>query len=165
MEIVHETGRTQIIEAPSREFEPREYNLFLAGGITNCPDWQQEFIARMGDNPTLNIFNPRRKEFPIHDPNAAEEQIKWEYDYLKGANIIVVWFSGGSLNPIVLYELGRWVNSRPEISAFIGIDTEYTRAQDVVIQTKLSRPDIKIASSLDELVGNVKRHIGDDTKT
>jgi hypothetical protein len=160
MEIVNESKQTQVIEAPSREFEPREFRLFLAGGITNCPDWQQDFISRMASNPNLSIFNPRRKEFPIHDPEAAEEQIKWEYDHLKDANMIVVWFSRGSLNPIVLYELGRWVNSRPELPSFVGIDPEYERAQDVIIQTRLARPDIRVARSIDELVEGVERYLG-----
>jgi hypothetical protein len=152
-------AQTQVIEAPLREFESREHKIFLAGGITNCPDWQKDLIDRLQGIPNLTILNPRRKEFPIHDPNAAREQIKWEYDFLKDADMIVVWFSRGSLNPIVLYELGRWVNSRPKIPAFVGIDPEYTRAQDVMIQTELSRPDIEIVSSLEALANQVRKYL------
>jgi hypothetical protein len=25
------------------------------------------------------LFNPRRENFPINDPNASKEQIEWEY--------------------------------------------------------------------------------------
>lgn len=159
MERLSNFNQTQVIEAPLREFEPREHSLFLAGGITNCPDWQKDFINLLKDVPSLTILNPRRKDFPIHDPNAANEQIKWEYDFLKSAEMIVIWFSRGSLNPIVLYELGRWVNSRPDIPAFIGIDPEYTRKQDVIIQTKLSRPDIEVVFTLEELADQIRDYL------
>lgn len=158
-----ELQRTQVIEAPNCEFEPREHGLFLAGGITDCPDWQQEMVAQLQDIPNLNIFNPRRAEFPMDDPNAAEEQIQWEFNYLKDASMISVWFSGGSLNPIVLYELGLWVNARPELPAFIGVDPQYTRQQDVIIQTKLIRPELEIVSSLGELADQVREHINGST--
>jgi hypothetical protein len=48
----------------------------LAGGITGCPDWQSKLINLLR-NEDIVIFNLRRKNFPIHDPTAVEEQIKW----------------------------------------------------------------------------------------
>lgn len=141
----------KIIEAP-KNYEPieNEVTLFLGGGITSCPNWQQDLIKLLGNTPDLVMYNPRRKNFPIHDPNAAEEQIIWEYNYLKKVDILVFWFSGGSLNPIVLYELGKYLNSSNRYG-IIGIDENYGRRQDVEIQTKLSRPDIKIVYSLGDL--------------
>lgn len=140
-----------VVEAPSRSIRAGKQNLFLAGGITNCPNWQAKFIEYLKGYPDLNIFNPRRSNYPMDDPAAAEEQIKWEYDFLKSADAIVVWFSRGSLNPITLYELGLWVNARPELPAFVGIDPGYERAQDVIIQTRLTRPEIKIVDTLEAL--------------
>ena len=63
-------------EAPNREKTsfPYKKSLFLAGGITGCPDWQKEMIHLLNDEPIL-IYSPRRKNFPIHNPNAAYEQI------------------------------------------------------------------------------------------
>jgi len=124
--------------------------LFLAGGISNCPDWQAVLIEDIKDIPNLTVYNPRRKNFPIGDPNAAEQQITWEFNHLRDADIVIFWFSKGSLNPIVLYELGMWGNSnnRPMI---VGIDEGYERKQDVEIQTRLSRPNIPIVYSLEEM--------------
>jgi hypothetical protein len=37
-----------IIEAPNEIYSVennKNINLFLAGGITNCPDWQKEMIS------------------------------------------------------------------------------------------------------------------------
>lgn len=56
--------------------------VFLAGGITNCPNWQWNVIKLLkdavNDYPNLVILNPRRDNFPIDDPNASEEQITWD---------------------------------------------------------------------------------------
>jgi len=131
------------VEAP-KEVKAKGKKLFLAGGITNCPDWQAMLIESLKDEDLdLIVYNPRRANFPIDDPDASEEQIAWEYKHLKGADILVFWFSRGSLNPIVLYELGMWGNSsdRP---LCICLDPEYERIQDVEIQTSLSRPDVDI---------------------
>lgn len=50
-------------------------SVFLAGGITNCPQWQQEVIDRLqGYEIECTILNPRRANFPIGDPSAAREQ-------------------------------------------------------------------------------------------
>ncbi len=144
-------------EAITKE-EGNGIKLFLAGGITNCPDWQTELIERLKSidiKAVLDVYNPRRKNFPIGDKNASREQIQWEFDKLKTADIIVFWFSRGSLNPIVLYELGMWGNSRTT-PIIIGIDKEYEREQDVIIQTALARPDTVILSSLNGVAEVVK---------
>jgi hypothetical protein len=141
----------KIIEAPNK-YTPKENEIsfFLGGGITDCSDWQAELIELLKDVPDVVLYNPRRKNFPIKDPNAAQEQITWEHDYLKEVDNLIFWFAKGSLNPIVLYELGRYGNSgyRPE---FIGMDKEYKRQQDVLIQTGLDRPEVKIVYSLEDL--------------
>jgi hypothetical protein len=142
-----------IIEAPNEVYSLANNNnikLFLAGGITNCPDWQSELIKKLKKFPNLTIYNPRRANFPIGDIQAADEQVTWEFDHLREANIIIFWFSKGSLNPISLYELGMWGNSR-ETAILIGVDPDYERKQDVIIQTALARPEVEIYNSLDEI--------------
>jgi hypothetical protein len=147
-----------VIEAPNEVYSLENnanLKLFLAGGITNCPDWQSELIEKIKDLPGLTIYNPRRKNFPIDDPSASEAQITWEYNHLRDADAILFWFSKGSLNPIVLYELGRWGNSdyKPII---IGIDPGYERKQDVIIQTLLSRDDVEFCEDLDAVVDSIE---------
>jgi hypothetical protein len=146
-----------IIEAPNEIYSVgnnRNKKLFAAGGITNCPDWQSEFIGLLSGYSNLTIFNPRRKNFPINDPLAAEEQIVWEYNRLLESDIISFWFSGGSLNPIVLYELGKWGNSTNK-KVFIGCDSNYQRKQDVIIQTALARPEIVVADNIQQLASQI----------
>lgn len=150
-----------VITAPIYNDVSTKHQLFLAGGITNCPDWQAEVIQQLSDMPNLTIFNPRRGTYPSDHKHLDEEQITWEYKHLDKSTIILVWFSAATLNPIVLYELGRWVNSNPDVPAFIGIEPGYKRTNDVIIQTKLARPDIKIVSDLDALVEQVSDYLAE----
>lgn len=127
-------------------FRTEDTTLFLVGGITDCPDWQSEAIASLSN---LTLLNPRRKNFPIHDPNAAKEQIEWEYKALRYADAILFWFPHETLCPIVLYELGAWSMSNKPL--FVGTHPLYQRKQDVIVQTRLVRPDIEIVFSLSDL--------------
>ena len=144
-------------EAPNRNIYLDEPRLFLAGGITGCPDWQQEMRFLLRDMP-ITILNPRREDFPIGDPGAAQKQIQWEYDMLRRAHAILFWFPRETLCPIVLYELGAWsmhgVAMKP---IFVGVHPEYARRQDVEIQTKLARSDVDVVYSLKDLADQVKQ--------
>lgn len=124
-------------------------SVFLAGGITNCPDWQAEMRHLLREND-ITVVNPRRADFPIGDPNAALEQIEWEYDHLRKVELISFWFSVGSLNPIVLFELGAALE-RDNVKVVVGCHPDYERRQDVEIQTELRRHRIGIVYSLPEL--------------
>ena len=90
--------------------------VFLAGGITNCPNWQNEVIEELRkfkDTDSLVVFNPRRDNFPIHDTNASQEQIAWEFKWLERMDIFSMYFSGSeSDQPICMYELGRNILTR-----------------------------------------------------
>ena len=140
----------KVITAPEEyEREQDDVFCFLAGGITRCPNWQQEVINQLekADLEHLVVFNPRRENFPINDPNAAKEQIEWEFKYLNEADIFSMYFCAGeSDQPICMYELGRnlALMSRryhiPYDSEHIAVCVEdgYKRAKDVEIQTDLA---------------------------
>lgn len=145
------------IESPARydTIEPSEMEVptvFLAGGITNCPQWQQKMVTLLSDT-NLILLNPRRADFPVGDPSAAVEQITWEHKHLRFADAILFWFPRETLCPIVLYELGAW--SMTDKPIFVGVHPLYERRQDVEIQTKLARPDVKIWHSLELLAAAV----------
>lgn len=114
--------------------------IFLAGGITNCEDWQHKVLSELS---TVNfkkgtVLNPRRENFPINDPGAAREQIMWEHEALWMADVVSFWFAGGeSVQPIVMFELGCHLGrycagAGPRI--LVGVDPSYKRRSDVYIQ-------------------------------
>ena len=141
----------QYIEAPSKNVA-QFTSIFLAGGITHCPDWQNVVTDKL-KNFDLTIYNPRRKVYPTEE-NPLREQIEWEYERLRSADIVSFWFSGGSLNPITLFELGSALERGQ--CPIVGVDLEYERYFDVKIQVALKHPELKICHSLDELAEEIK---------
>jgi hypothetical protein len=136
--------------------------IFLAGGITGCPDWQKEAIAKL--KPHLKddnvIFNPRRDYFdPEQKDETLEKQILWEFQALQSAKIILFWFPKESLCPIALFELGKYLSHNGNKPMFVGTDPKYSRAADLQFQLALERPDLCIVKSLDDLVAQVGQHL------
>ena len=129
--------------------------VFLAGGITNCQEWQNCVIEKLkNEDNKLIVFNPRRKKFPINDPNASFEQIKWEFDYLEQCDIFSMYFDGPTQSdqPICFYELGRNIERMKtkfpdnwDKRIIITVNYQFKRTADVVIQTMLaSNSKIKV---------------------
>ena len=146
----------QVFTAP--EVFPHEGpSLFLAGGITGCINWQSEMLRLLVDRGYSDIvLNPRRENFPMDNPKAAEEQILWEYAALHSASRILFWFPCETLCPITLYELGAHCHRyHDKVPILIGVHPEFQRKQDVEIQTRLCRPEIKIVYSLEDLANQV----------
>lgn len=142
----------QVIEAPSIE-RPVYPSVFLAGGITNCYDWQNKVIEQLkNSNTNLSIFNPKRQNFDILDSDETFKQIKWEFDRLETADIFSIYFCNSeSVQPICMYELGRNVvrmqNRFPsdwEKHIVVSVEDGYKRADDVRIQLKLCAPKMRI---------------------
>lgn len=134
------------------EFDGRGNAIFLAGEISNCPDWQSQIVELLKASPWI-ILNPRRANFPINNPDASRQQIAWEYRHLRLASSILFWFPQETICPIALYELGAW--SMTDKPLFVGVHPDYPRRQDVEIQTSLVRPEIEIVYSLEELAEQI----------
>ncbi len=143
------------VEAPT-EYLGKERSLFLAGGITGCPDWQADLIDLLTDTD-LVLLNPRRTNFPLHEQKFAQEQIEWEYEHLRKADAISFWFPKETVCPIALYELGAY--SKRNKPLFIGVHPEYARRRDIEIQTRLERPEIKIVYDLNSLSKKIKEWV------
>lgn len=134
--------------------------LFLAGGITGCEPWQSDATwallnSTMGGDGV--ILNPRRKDFSIHMISATEEQIRWEHRALELADMILFWFPREQIQPIALFELGRWSHSPKPI--FVGADPAYPRRLDIEIQMRLERPRLKVHSRLSDVISDVLAYL------
>jgi hypothetical protein len=138
------------IEAPEPYDGPGPV-LFLAGGISNCPDWQADAAAMLSDQDDLTVLNPRRAAFT---EDTAVEQIIWEHTHLHRADVILFWFTDGSLQPIALYELG--VHATLGVPLAVGADPAYPRRLDVEVQLSLARPALTIHRTLAETVASAQ---------
>jgi hypothetical protein len=134
-----------VVVAPDRPAAPPRPGIFLAGGISGVRDWQRDAIELL--RPAWPaIYNPRRAEFPTGDDDAGAGQIRWEFDQLAAADAILFWFSFETVQPIVLYELGRWAASDKPLA--VGADPRYERRFDVVQQLHLARPGLPVHADL-----------------
>ena len=129
-----------------------DFSLFLAGGISNCPDWQSQYSSSLSDTGLL-LLNPRRAVFE-RSPEIDLQQISWEHFGLRGASGVSFWFPKESLCPITLLELGRCAVEGKVM--FVGVHPEYSRRADVEIQLSLLRPDIRVVDSLMALSQQVR---------
>lgn len=131
------------------ERNPNAICVFLAGGITNCPDWQKEVISyleEMPDTDNLILYNPRRSFFDVTDKSASSKQIQWEFNYLAKMDIFSMYFTNSdSVQPICFYELGRHLSEMqrrfPETymdRIVVSVEPGFSRETDVRIQTLLA---------------------------
>lgn len=152
-------GKCRIVTAPQEIEVCYENSVFLAGGITGCPDWQSDAITHLTNNipksRNVVVFNPRRELMPEHEE--AEKQIVWEHNALREAGAIIFWFPCETLCPITLYELGAW--SMTDKHLFVGVHPDYGRSFDVEIQTRLTRSDIVIRHDLDDVLEDYTNYL------
>ncbi len=144
----------KVVVAPEKyDPSPNDIKVFLAGGITGCEDWQSAVLKELDMlvcgvpfvERKLVVMNPRRENFPINDPNAAVEQISWEFKMLEMCDVFSMYFSDKQPQPICLYELGRnLLNMKLRFPTTyksricISCNEKYERIQDVKIQTSLA---------------------------
>jgi len=152
-------------EAYTNTTSIRDFRIFLAGGITNCEDWQSEAIERFqgGDfakelerrwNRNIVLMNPRRPDFDIQDISQSDIQLQWEREMLEQADLVMFWFAKGltipqPVQPISLYELGKYT-ARKKDRLIIGSHPEYSRVYDVTYQSKLE--GLTVLDSLSDVV-------------
>jgi hypothetical protein len=148
----------RVVEPPNHiHLEPNDVNVFLAGGITGCPDWQSLFLQECNGHLESNVVfsNPRRENFDTSNPAMTLEQIQWEFDYLNRANIVLFWFPQESVCPIALFELGKFWQKQntPNYFSFdlpdqgnviVGCDLNYPRRIDIVEQGRLLNQTVSI---------------------
>lgn len=114
----------------------------LAGGCLT--PWRQEFIQMMEDAPILLLdpTEPRDKR-PL-----------WEHTCIEKADILVVWFPDKGDCRGSLIELGRFLEQKKK-PLLVGADPKSAHCQEVRIQLQI-RPEVKLASSLEELAAQMQ---------
>lgn len=132
--------------------------VFLAGGITNCPDWQKIAIWYLDaeDNDDLLLMNPRRSDFDVNDVSMEKKQIEWEYRHINYADLMLFWFPEETLCPITLFELGKCVGMRKDI--VVGCHPGYKRRRDVIEQLSLMELGVVVRDSLYDVISDLNRY-------
>jgi Nucleoside 2-deoxyribosyltransferase like len=153
----------RIITAPQPFIRTKiqESSVFLAGGISNCPNWQEILISHIkfafSGKDNLVILNPRRDDFDVSKKEETTKQIKWEHEALEQAGTILFWFPKDTLCPITLFELGNYLEKKKNI--IIGVDPKYARKYDVEYQTYIRRPEVAVAQNWERFLEYVSEHL------
>lgn len=162
----------KVITAPEEYIkEDKDITCFLAGGITNCWEWQDIVIETLNNInlPNLVLFNPRQKNFDIKNPDAADNQIRWEFEYLQKMDIFSMYFCGNTISdqPICFYELGRYlqttINKYNNINDhfLVTVESDFKRVKDVITQTNLA---VKYVNNYSNRVFVEEINLEDDRK-
>lgn len=140
-------------------------SVFVAGGISNCPDWQSEITSFM-DTTLYDVVNPRR-EIGFDTTGAiAREQIEWEHQALSKVDSCIFWFPCETLCPITLFELSKQLlrAKQQSVRLVVGWHPDYKRAFDLEVQIELEKISsdyvLHADAGWDEFVKAVKKHWG-----
>lgn len=156
----------RLIEAPQQyKYEADNVFVFLAGSIEmgKAEEWQNKVIDELDllfPDDDVVILNPRRKDWDSSWEQRAEnlqfrEQVEWELEGLSIADIVLFYFSPGSMSPITLLELGRTAGDSNEIVVFC--PEGYARKGNVDIFCE--RYGLDIANSWEEVYSQLKEKI------
>ena len=126
-------------------------SIFLAGSIemNTCEDWQSPLSKWLVDRG-YNVFNPRRLDWDsswgneYSDPNFYQ-QVNWELNALKKADLIIMYFDPNTKSPISLLELGHFSAKKILVVCPIG----FYRKGNVDIICDIE--DIPLFNSIEEL--------------
>ena len=142
----------KIITAPE-PLEQSDSSIFLAGGISNCPDWQEDVARQLSENTESIIYNPRRRDFDMNSyEEISRQQIRWEFYALRMAKVNLFWFPSETLCPITLFELGSAIHRLHPGTLMVGTHPKYLRRFDIIEQGKLAGAPIHVFDDLEELV-------------
>lgn len=162
----------KVITAPEKMvYDPESIYCFLAGGISDCPNWQQQVIDYIRNTTDGNdyynnlvLLNPRRSTLNVNvkdiDP---KEQIIWEYETIRQCDIFSLYFCGEteSAQPICLFELGAYVIDHRLSGGIpyrlVSVQKGYSRSVDVQYQLECDRGLIDTSHLLKQ-VENPKQH-------
>lgn len=146
-----------IVKAPSNySGELSRFKIFLAGSINMgaATNWQSMVESQLNEKDIL-ILNPRRDDWDTSweqkiTNKQFKEQVDWELDAQKNADLILMYFDKEGPSPITLLELGLFKDSPMIVYCPEG----YWRKGNVDIVCQ--RYGIRQASSLEDLISKAK---------
>lgn len=139
--------------------------IFLAGSIEMglADEWQKRLVNKFEDHDLI-FLNPRRDDWDSswpQDPTPGTkfyEQVTWELDFLKSADLVVFYFDPATESPITLMELGYAVGSSKNI--MVCCPDGFYRKGNVVITCDLA--DVTVLNTLEELVESMNAWLTED---
>ena len=147
----------KIIRSPEPLGTESDCSIFLAGGISNCPDWQEDVAKRLEHSTPATIYNPRRLDFDMTAyEDVSRQQITWEFYALRMSKVNLFWFPCETVCPITLFELGSAIHRLHPGALMVGAHPDYSRRFDLIEQSRLAGSPVHIFDNLPELVSETE---------
>ena len=135
----------------------KKWKVFLAGPIQGAPDWQ----SKLPEIENVVYLSPRRESYPV--PNFDyNEQVEWETQALRSANIVLIWIpkedesiAGRSYAQTTRFEVGE--NMARGKNIILGIDESFPGRR--YFEYKVKKYGVlgdKVFSTLEECVKQLK---------
>jgi hypothetical protein len=153
-----EPSSQAVVHKPPVKPEVKRTSVILYGGIQPEPAWQTSLATSLSDLP-IDILDPRRDDWDstwkedISFPK-FKEQVEWEIDHAKIADVIVFYFPPGALTPVALLELG--LHARTGKAIVCCPEGFYKRGNVQIVCMKYG---IDLLDSLDDLKERVRTRL------
>lgn len=136
----------------------KKWKVFLAGPIQGAPEWQ----FQLPEIENVVYLSPRREKYPV--PNFDyNEQVEWETQALRSANIVLVWIpkedesiAGRSYAQTTRFEVGE--NLARGKNIILGIDESFPGRR--YFECKAKEYGVlgdKVFSTLDECIEQLRK--------
>ncbi|KAH7075960.1 hypothetical protein BKA63DRAFT_566003 [Paraphoma chrysanthemicola] len=158
-----ESTSKAIVHRPPLQPQVTRPSVIFYGGMQPEPSWQTKLASSLADLPT-DILDPRRDDWDsswVEDISFPKfkEQVEWEMDGAKIADIIVFYFPPGALTPVALLELGMHAASNKAIVCCP--DGFYKKGN---VQMVCLRYGIDLLGTLDELSDRVRARLSEKVR-
>jgi hypothetical protein len=153
-----EPSSQAVVHKPPVKPEVKRTSIILYGGIQPEPAWQTSLATSLSDLP-IDILDPRHDDWDstwkedISFPK-FKEQVEWEIDHAKIADVIVFYFPPGALTPVALLELG--LHARTGKAIVCCPEGFYKRGNVQIVCMKYG---IDLLDSLDDLKERVRTRL------
>lgn len=153
------------VKAPSRIMPMNGHRtIFMAGSIEmgKAENWQEKFKEAMKSLPVI-LLNPRRDDWDSSweqsfGNDKFREQVEWELEHIKSADLVVFYFDPDTMSPITLMELGTRVNTNQSWeNTIVCCPHGFWRKGNVDVFC--NKENINVVHSLEMLIEAVKDNI------
>lgn len=117
-----------------------------------CGDWQG-WVAKSLNKYDIIVANPRIDYWDSLDDDGLFRQTQWEHNAMELSDMIAFWFCRDDVQPLSLFELGRW--SYTEKRIVVGASPMYPMLRELKSQMAVVRPEMKIEDSLKGLAQSI----------
>lgn len=141
-----------------------KYTIFLAGSIDmgKTRPWHEEVFKALKDLD-IQILSPKRDDWDDSWTQEADdpqfrEQVTWEFNAMRSADLILYCFTKESKAPVTMYELGRFGDEK---DCIVCVEEGFYRQGNLHLYCEFD--NIPIYRKLDEMLEDLHKALENET--